>query len=524
MAIPKLTAPVGDTSRGGKDGPAKNKANDVVLIRAMLEANKIGPLGTSSKMDAGLIKAIGRFQKNIGFSKPDHVVDPGGRTFKALLPKYQAVLAEQEKAAKEPMIEVDFRGKKILCTPKEYEQVKADVIKRLTPYMKTLISNADRCLKTYEHYLEVAQMKDGVLNAVAQVIIIKTGSVKWPNNKLALNSMSAASKLQRAISSKDLQLINVALPEAEKAINAFNDDIQRFLKDFTGSAQTTSTVLMVSSAACFAVVGALAAPVLVTGAGMTAGGATVASGAGVGVLQSASQELGKHASGQKVTAWGSIQAVMIDGTIGGLSGGIGSKIPLGFCDDMAKAVAPRLASKVPFLASRQLEKYIGTYLAGSGQEVIKGTVNETIKILGGMMKSGKTPTQKDFDNAVQSILYSALLGGVVKNLGSFQKKWTYKNKDLLQGKIFPARLARLAGNNEIPKTIQAKMWAEVLNKVSDESLKAGYGVVISRSTGKETEPQMTDIAAKAIQNDKKLLKLIDDELLKAMKRHKIPAG
>lgn len=521
MSAAKLSAPVGLSPRTSEGKPVKNKGPDVLLVRKMLEASKIGPLGSSKSMDAGLLKAIGAYQKKIGFKHPDQVVDPGGKTFAALLPKYKAVLAAEEKAAKEPKLEVTFRGKKILVTQKEYDKLKAEVIKNLTPYMKSLIKMQKNALDTYQDYLDTAMIKDGVLNAVAQAIIIKAGSVKMPDNKLATRSISAAGKLQRAMASKDLKLIDEALPEAEKAINAFSDDLLRFLKEFTGSAQTTGTVLMVSSAVCFAVVGALAAPVLVTGAGMSAGSAAVASGAGVGVLQSASQELGKHASGQKVTVWQSVQSIVIDGTIGGLTAGIGNKIPLGFCDDMAKAVAPRLASKVPFMATKQLEKFISNYIAGSGQEVIKSAVGEAVKVIGGMAKSGKMPTEKDFNAAVQSVLYSALLGGMVKNLGGFQKKWAYRNKDMLQGKILPDRFAKLAKGNEIPRTLKAKLWAEVSNKVSDEMLKAGYGAVISAATGKESEGQLTDMAAKAVEKDKKLQKLIDAEMLKAMKKLKI---
>ncbi|MCG7625256.1 MULTISPECIES: hypothetical protein [Bacteria] len=522
MSSAKLSAPVGLSPRHSSGDEVKNKPADVLLVRQMLEANKIGPLGTSKKMDAGLLKAIAAFQKKAGFKHPDKVVDPGGRTFKMLLPGYKKQLAEEAKAAKEPMVEVNFRGKKILCTPKEFESVKADVIKRLTPYMKSLLRNHDNALETYRHYLDVAQMKDGVLDAVAQAIILQAGSVEMPKNKLCLRSISASGKLERAMVSKDLKLINEALPEAEKAIGAFNADLLRFLKEFTGSAQTTATVLTVSSAACFAVVGALAAPVLVTGAGMSAGSAAIASGAGVGVLQSASQELGKHASGQKVTVWGSIQSIVIDGTVGGLTGGIGSKIPLGFCDDAAKWVAPKLAGKVAFLSTKQMQKFIANYLAGSGQEVIKTVLGEAVKELGRIMKSGKAPTEKEFQAIVTSILYSALLGGLVKNLGGFQKKWAYKNKEVLQGKIFPDRLAKIAKTNDIPNTLKAKLWAEVMNKVSDESLKVGYGAIISRATGKESEAQMTDMAAKAAAKDKALMSLVDKELTKALKKHKVP--
>lgn len=518
MAGTKITAPVGLAPREGEGDPVKNKPNDVLLVRQMLEANKIGPLGLSNKMDAGLLKAIGNFQKKIGIKSPDKVIDPGKRTFKAMAPKYEKALKD---AAKEPMVEVKFRGKIIRCTQKEYEQVKADLIKRLTPYMKSLISMSKTAIESYTDYLDTAMLKDGLMNAVAQVIIIKAGSVKMPNNKLATNSISAAGKLERAMKSKDLKLINEALPEAEKAINAFQADLMRFLKEFTGSAQTTVVVLGVTSAACFAVVGALAVPVLVASAGVSVGTATVVSGAGVGVLQSASQEVGKHASGAKVTAWGSVKSVVIDGTIGGLTAGIGSKIPLSWCDDVAKAVAPKLAAKVPFMATKQLEKYISNYLAGSGQEVIKSAMSETVKLLGDSVKKGKTPTQKDFDKAIQNIVYSALLGGMVKNLGSFQKKWAYKNKEILQGQIMPARWANLTKGNTIPNTLKVKMWAEVMNKVSDTSLKAGYDAMLSRTGGNEKDSKMTDTAAAALKKDKAIEKLVDAEMKKVLKKYKV---
>ncbi|MFY0645205.1 hypothetical protein [Sulfitobacter geojensis] len=519
MSDVKITAPVGLSPRESDGKPVKNKPADVLVIRQMLEANKIGPLGTSPKVDTGLLKAIEKYQKKIGIKKPDQVIDPGQRTFLALKPKYVKALKD---AAKEPRVQVTFRGKQIECTQKEFEAVKKDVINNLTPYMKSLISSHKNAMSTYEDYLDTAMLKDGLLKAVAQVIIIEGGGVTMPKNKLALKSISASGKLERAISSKDLALIDAALPEAEKAINAFQADLLRFLREFTGSAQTTVVVLGVSSAVCFAVVGALATPVLIAG-GMSAGGAAVTSGAGVGILQSASQELGKHASGNKVTAWDSIQAVVIDGTIGGLTGGIGSKIPLGWCDDAAKAVAPRLASKVPFMATKQLEKFISNYLAGSGQEVIKSAINETVKMLGESVKKGKAPTQKDFDKAVQNILYSALLGGLVKNLGSFQKKWAYKNKDILQGKILPARWDKATKGMEIPNTLKAKMWADVMNKVSDKSLQAGFDAVIAKSSGSENEAKLGKIAEEALKKDKAIQKLVDAEIEKALKKYKVPA-
>ena len=94
---------------------------------------------------------------------------------------------------------------------------------------------------------------------------------------------------------------------------------------------------------------------------------------------------------------------------------------------------------------------------------------------------------------------------------------------MLQGQILPERLAKLAKSNNIPKVLQAKLWADVMNKISDEALKAGHHEVFSRATGKESEKQLTDMASKAMLKDKGLQRLIDAELKKAMKKHGVPA-
>lgn len=204
-----------------------------------------------------------------------------------------------------------------------------------------------------------------------------------------------------------------------------------------------------------------------------------------------------------------------------MTAGIGKKLPLGWIDKLAKGIAPRLASKVPFMATKQLEKYISNYIAGSGQAVVTSALSEAVKTIGTMMKSGKAPTEKDFDKIVQNIVYAALLGGMVKNLGSFQKKWAYKNKELLTGKLVPSRWDKIVKNNDIPNTLKAKLWAEVANKVSDTAIKAGYDEVLKTTNGDEATTKMLDAASKALQRDKKLEKLIDAEIQKALKKNKL---
>src|SRR6056297_1369488 len=130
---PRLKAPVGVFGPRETEGdPVRNAPADVELVRRMLKANGFNvPQG--SKVDAGLIKAIHHMQKKAGIRNPDGVVDPGKRTFKAMLPKYEAALKAGEVgetvAKPVPMKKIVWKGKELLLTEKDYEKAKADIFK-----------------------------------------------------------------------------------------------------------------------------------------------------------------------------------------------------------------------------------------------------------------------------------------------------------------------------------------------------------------------------------------------------------
>lgn len=526
MAKVKLKAPVGLAPRSSEGDPVRNNSQDVELVRKMLKANGLN-VAPGNKVDAGLIKAIGAFQKKAGFKWPDKVVDPGGRTLKALTPKYEAALKQEAKPeAKEkpiPMKRVKWKGKDLLLTEKDYELVKADIFKKLDRYIKTVISRHDLNLRIYQDYLDTAQIKNGLLNAVSNALIMTWGGIKFPKSSVVTRSIKATGALDRAVKSKNLEMLNTALPEAEQAINEFSAEVERFLKEYIGSGNQVGTALMVTSATSFAVVGVMAAPAVATATGLTAGKAMLVSGASVSMLQSASQELGKHASGQKVTVWQSVKAVAIDGTIGLATAGIGNKVPVKYIEGLCKGLAPRLASKVPYLTVKQLEPFLVKYLAHSGAEVLKASMVAAVNEIGRTAKTGKVPTEKEFQAALENILFAALTAGALKKLGGFQKKWAYKNKEMLQGQIVPDRFAKLVKNNNVPNTIKAKLFADVANKVSEDAMKVGFLKAIEKSDGTPDEGKLIDIASKELARDKRIEKLIDAEIQKALKKHKVPA-
>ena len=515
----RLTGPVGLAPRKGQGAPTKNAAADVETVRLALRANGF-MVAEGDKPDAGLVKAIQAAQKKAGLKQPDGVVDPDGRTWAFLLPKYE--VAERE-ARKVELFKVEYNGKTVMLTARQLEDFRAEVFGRLEPYIRSILSSHKVNARIHQDYLDTAMLRDGYLNAVAQVIIIKAGGVKMPDIRLHTNSIKAAGALERALMSKDLEKLDSALPEAEKAISAFSADMRRFLKEFTGSAATTADVLTVTSAVCFAVVGALATPVLVTGLGVSALTATMASGAGVAVIQSASQELGKHASGQKVTLFESLGAVVVDGTVGLATAGIAAKLPLGFVKTMAGRVAPSMSKALIGVSAQQAEKILVQFFTSTGEGTIKAAVGEALTLLGKSLKSGKAPTDKDLEEAVQKILVTALTSGLTARLGTFQKQFAMKNRDILEGKLFPEVLKKLAKTNDLPPVLKAKVWAEVYNKISEEVLKTGTSKAIDGMKGNESPEALVRLAGKEVEADTRIRKLVETEMEKALKKHKVEA-
>lgn len=511
----KLKGPVGKTGR--KENPVKNDPDDILTVRRMLRANGFNVSDTGG-MDGGLLKAIGNAQMKNGMKTPDQIVDPDGRVFKALLPKFEA--AEKE-AAKLKMIKVKYKGKEQMLLPEDFEKMKAEVFKNLAGYIDSLVSSHKVNLDIYEDYLDTAMLRDGYVKAVIQAVVIKVGSVKMPKSSLAGASIKAVGNLQRAVMKKNLAELETALPEAEAAVNAFSADVRRFLDDFVGSAGATVTVLQVGSGVSFAIVGALAAPVIVTGLGVSAATAAVMSGAGVAVLSSGATELGRHASGQNVTFFESIKNVAIDGTIGAATAGIGSKIPLGFVEKMAERVAPAIASKIPGLSAQMITPFIKKWLTGTGEEVIKTAIGEAVGMLGKMLKSGKTPTEKDFDEAVQKILMTAMTAGFLKNLASFQKKWAYDSRNAVEKTLIPSVLKDFLKGKKVPPVVMAKLQAEVWNKVSEEVMKGGITIALETSKGTDDPDKLSKAAEAGIVKDARTLKLIDKEVEKFLKKEKM---
>lgn len=512
----KLSGPVGKAGR--KEDPVTNKAEDIRLVRAMLRANgfNVPEVGGA---DAGLVKAISSAQMKAGAKAADGVIDPDGPVFEYLKPKYEKAREAAAQEESQKLVKVNFRGKEYLLTTDDYDALVEATTNRLVKYIKFLVGWQKSCMEMYDDYCDTAAAQKGYFNAIAQAVIVKTSGTTYPDRRLAAAAADAATRLQRAADARSLKMIDAALPEGEAAINAFTEDVQRFLKEFTGAAGMTVTVLKVGSSACFAIAGALAVPVMVT-AGMGATAAVAVSSAASTALTSTLGELERVAAGQKVTAWEAISNVAIDTAFAAVTAGLTSKIPLGFIDDMAKAIAKTFASKIPGVSAQLLAPAISNYLSGTGQEVIKTAVSEAVGLMGKLVKARKIPTKADFDDAVEKILVTAMTAGFLKNLGSFQKKWAFEARDKVENGIIPDVLKTFMKNNKLPPVLMAKLQADVWGKVSEEVTKGGVTIGIKMLGSSDDPGKMSDAAVKALEKDRAIEKLIEKEVEKFLKKEK----
>ena len=505
MAEIKLKGPVGFTGRKSGD-KVKNNPADVDLIRNMLIANgvKVAP---GNKCDAGLIKAITTYQKKIGFKTPDQVIDPGGKTIKKLAPKYAA---QQKKVEALKAVTIKYKGKEHHLSEAQYLAARNSIFKRTERYVKTLVSQHKFNLSVVKEYEESAKFSNDFMMAAAQFVIMKVGRVKYPNAALVSKSISAVAALEKAHKSKDLKAFDTTFPAAQEAVAAFDRDIQRFLNELIGKADTVIFVAKVTKAVAFGVVAAMAVPVAVGAVGPGVAAAVLA-GVGAAVVESAATELGKHLAGQKVTVMQSAKAVIVDGTVGGVTAGVGSKFKIAssFTDDIAVKLAPKMASKIPGVTAKQLQPVIGRYLKGSGQALINSSASEATKVIGEMAKSGKSPTNKDFEKAAQSIIASTLIGGPMENISGFQKKVIYHNEITVKNKIIPTLTKRVISKRKSGHVLSVQQTERIFKAVEKPILKNTVERALFHTDGTQSPEQLLKSAEAQLNRDKALHKHIE---------------
>lgn len=421
-----------------------------------------------------------------------------------------------------PMIEVDFKGKTFPLTEKDYKKLHKDLVTPLATYTKLLQNRMKTYLKIHESYLETGRLRNGYLKAVSLAVVLKVGQVSLPDVGKATSAMSAVAAADRDVRSGKLAEAETSLTLAEKAVNAYMDEMNAFLLAVGQKSKQIGTTLEVTTATGFIILGAMGGSVLVAG-GMTAAQAAAASAASVSALQSYISVVSRAALGQKIDLYEEVKAYVMDALIAGATAGMSSKLPPKFVDKVCGKLASELAKKITggsAFNTRALAPLIGRFLSGGSTGAITTAMEGVVKMMGEHAKSGKMPTEKEFIELSQGALLAVLTGGLGKNLSTFNAKWTSKAGTEIEVKLVPDALKKLVGNKTLTKADQAKVVGDVVDAVSGKLVEKGVTTVLGTISGSESPDKMVSIAEKAV-TDSSIKKAVEKETERSLKKHKL---
>lgn len=516
MSSLTISAPVGTKPRTSPGKAVANNTADVNAVQMMMVANGVN-VKITGKCDATLIKSITAFQKKL-FPKEeaDGVVDPDGQLFAALLPKYKTYIKELEK---QKFYKMDYKGT-IYVPEKEYLKIQDQIVKDCKALADIHQRTYDGYEKVHTDFLETVQARDGYLKAVSAAVVVKVSGVALPSTSVATKAQGSITKLKKAAASKDFKTLNSATAEAEKNLDAYYNELLKFHKNFSSAAWKVGTTLQVTTSVGWAVVGAMATPVLVTGLALGPVTAAAVGGAGVSVMQSSANEIGKHLTGEKTTVYDSAKAIIIDGATGAATGAIAGKMNTKWADDISKGIAAKVVAKVPRLTSKQAQDFLVRYLAHVGKDVLAEATSGAINTFGEAVKKGKMPTSKEFLSWAQDTTFKLVSSGPMKAMGDFDSKMAGKHKDWVTKTIFPKWL-KASGNKTLSSSDQKKLIEDAIAGTKEQVFKAGWDGAIEAATGAESADKLAKNGMDKVAKDKTYETLVNKAIEDAMKKRKI---
>ncbi|MEX0340619.1 MAG: peptidoglycan-binding protein [Arenibacterium sp.] len=518
MPVGKLKAPVGKTGRTDGGKPVKNTQADVDIARHALIANG-SKIAVTGKSDTNFVKAIESFQK-ANKLKVDGIMDPGGPTYNKLLPKYSADVKKLDALKMQKII---YGGKECLIALKDYEAEKAKFFKDMTTWVGILGKRLDLNVKTTQSYYDQATFKDGYFKALCLAITVTWKPTKAPSKQLEAKAQSTFQALSKSVTAKDAAAFQKNLPLARQAIADYEDDVLRFLADISEGAKQSGTFLKTTSQTGFAILGCFATGPIAAGAGLTAGSAAMVSAASIAVLQKGSEEAGRSLYKWELDPFESGTNILFAAVIDAVTAGIGSKWKFvdAFVDTkLAPKLMPLLSRYMPGVTKSVGEDFIKNYLKGSGTDALKTAIKKGAELLKSAAEKGKTPSEKEFLDAVIATLEAGALGGVLKHLQTFDRGFEGESAKMIRDEFFPKYAAKYVKNM---KTVDQ----EVLDKMREDYMERlnTYVYTMAKSTvffvidGIESPSQMTTKTRAALLKDTKVQSEADKAMQAVFKQY-----
>ncbi|MEP4036302.1 peptidoglycan-binding protein [Pseudophaeobacter sp.] len=528
MAL-NLSAPVGDKNRitkpdaksgEGKFKPVKNAGADVELVRLMLKANGFGKIAISQKCDAGLIKDIRSFQKNaLGFKKPDGIVDPGMRTWKAGLAKLQAMIANDQKVS---VYEVKEEGKTKQVEMREFEAGEKALKHEILSKANMMLGQAECWVDFCNDVEKTRQAEDGMMMAIAEFTMSTLNDNTDPPWTPILNARSEASSLKSLVSRSKPDWAKVQKQDA-KATRVYNTGqkaFDKFIKARIGTASKAVFTLEIVRETSFTVIEVYATARLVATKGMNPVKAHAIAAAGTEAMKSSAGQFGEYLAGNKVTWEGAAKKVALDTMFAGAAGAAGGKLSGTFLKGIATKVAAQLPSKMfQTFSQKSLTLFMEkVFTTGVGAEMVKNAAKEAIMLFKPLVEKGRAPNQKEFTDAVVKVLSGGIMSsGPMKAVSGFGSSYLAKSQGFLAQKLIPrvmdpvwkGDLVKKYGADaveEFAKKHGPAIYAEVAGALQDKVFVAFANKALEGSDGSQSAKVLQKTMEEAMRKDAKLRK------------------
>lgn len=532
MANVKLSGPVGDKDRitkpqkkNEKFKAVANKPADVELVELMLVANGI-PVPVDGKVNAALIKAIRVFQKSkCGFSKPDGIVDPGMRTWKAGLPKLQAKLAADAKALANSVI-VKEGGKEKLVDKAEFERKQAEVKHKVLSKANMMFGQAETWLQFCADAEKTIQGADGFMMSMVEF------SVRWANSKAEppydplLAARGEAQMLKALVDRSQPDWVKVKKQDA-KATTAYNKGVKAFDKFINARIGTASSIvgkLEVVREVSFATIEVYATARFVA-SGKSPAQAHAMAAAGTESIKSSAGELGNYLAGNDVSWEKSGKKIFLDTVFAGAAGAVGGKIGGAFAKKLNMQLSLKLAKHFKTPAGKKALNLICNKLLETKamQELVTSAAKETVGLFKVVVAKGRTPSAKEFEDAViKSVLGSVMTLAPVKNFQKFADDADDVALKFVNEKMVPFAVkkveqdfAKRLGKEQIAKLLKdnPNLYRDVAEALADGSKNKAIETYVMQAVNAappDTKPSQLDkLGQAALRKDAALHKEIE---------------
>ncbi|WP_415234377.1 peptidoglycan-binding domain-containing protein [Pseudorhodobacter sp.] len=538
-----ISAPVGDKNRITKPDPQKknekfktvsNKPADVELVQLMLIANGHA-VKVDGKCSGSLISAIRSFQKSaLGFSKPDGIVDPGGKTWAKGVGALDAkIKADADALAKR--IEIVENGKRKAVEQAEFDRKEEQYRKDCLNEFTAMYNRADIWRSILYDAEKVMSGADSLAMAFAEFTVRSLNSAAKPPFNEINAACDAAHDLICLVQrpKPDWAKVNARLPRAIKLINAGYKAYDKWCNARDSTAGLiVGRLEIVRESAFFAVEMYMTARMLPKFKNPAA--AHAAAAAATEAMKTSAGELGEHLAGSNVSVPGSAWKVLSNSIVAGIAGAVGGKLSAGFAGRAHKAFAAKLGPMMKTPAGKKavdafLTKFLDTKAA---QELVTNAAKEVVGLFKPVLEKGQAPSMQEVEQAVlKSLMAPVFACAPFKSLIKFEGLADSKVAAHVTEKLTPSIRAKVV--KDLSKIYDAKTVEFVVKQMRDidgvfvkemsqgmrdKAIETYVVSAVTASDGTSNEKQLDRLGEAALRRDRELSAGIESMLREKIER------